>query len=176
MYVKIVTRQVHRLVRRQATDTDINPSFTLADGPEPSELGPSPLTPANPLPTFTPPSFCLDSTYTLSPSGYDYINTSSSIYPFPHSVESDTFLFQGIIAHGPQSACFPSEVRSFGTSVTFSPGICPSGYVTATQSVVNDNTALTIATCCPQYVGAKLAHGKLLIDVQATYAICEWHR
>lgn len=91
---------------------------------------------------FTPPSSCLGSTFTLSPSGSD-------IYA------------SGTVTRGLAPECFPSYFRSVyeqgtipgspGSNSTtyesfYSPGICPSGYTTETAQITS---SMLLGTCCP---------------------------
>ncbi|CAK7205758.1 hypothetical protein SEUCBS139899_008537 [Sporothrix eucalyptigena] len=85
--------------------------------------------------TFVPASSCTVDLYKLAyPNITCAIGTSLIACDFFHlGVDSST------------SNCFPSGWSDASTAY-FSPGICPSGYTEACQSVVNSETR---ATCCP---------------------------
>src|ERR1700722_4238216 len=87
--------------------------------------------------TFTPPSPCL-STY--------YFDAIGATVLGPDVLGPDVL--------GPESgyaSCFPSGWAQ-GSSNYFSPGICPSGYVTACSSFNTLPSGLeTVITCCPRY-------------------------
>lgn len=111
---------------------------SILSGLSPASLPPSTisLSPSTtPLPAlttiFTPPSYCLS---TLS----SYQSTGSTAY-FELAPTSSF----------PQ--CYPSP---FPRSLTFSPGVCPGGYVSVTQSlrVVGSSNIETEMQCCPRYV------------------------
>jgi LPXTG-motif cell wall-anchored protein len=92
--------------------------------------------------TFTPPSPCLSTYY------FDAIGAS---------------------VLGPESgyaSCFPSGWAQ-GSSNYFSPGVCPSGYVTACSSFNTLASGLeTVITCCPRY-----GNSRFMLVVACSYCL-----
>lgn len=92
--------------------------------------------------TFTPPPACTTDTWMIENlSGTDYYTTTVT-----------TGLTGWWLNLGPTdwSTCFPSGYAQ-ATDFYYSPGICPSGYWKAFQSVYTSSgdAAETHATCCP---------------------------
>ncbi|KAJ5728119.1 hypothetical protein N7493_004449 [Penicillium malachiteum] len=88
--------------------------------------------------TFTAPTRCFTDTYFIENlSGTDYYTTTVT------TGETGWWL-----QLGPTNwdTCFPSAYE-ISTDFYYSPGVCPSGYWTASQSVYSDGE--TRATCCP---------------------------
>ncbi|KAI0852114.1 hypothetical protein F5Y00DRAFT_207366 [Daldinia vernicosa] len=81
--------------------------------------------------TFTPPADCVAS------SALYWVNTASTFYWL----------------HGRpgQSSCFPDDYSPYQNQY-YSPGVCPSGYTRACESIStqDDTIVATRATCCPQ--------------------------
>jgi hypothetical protein len=102
-------------------------------------------------------SFCAIQTASTAPT----LSATSSAMPMltttftPPSPCLSTYYFDAIGAAvlGPESgyaSCFPSGWAQ-GSSNYFSPGICPSGYVTACSSFNTQASGLeTVITCCPR--------------------------
>ncbi|KAK4493659.1 hypothetical protein PRZ48_014844 [Zasmidium cellare] len=90
---------------------------------------------------FTPPSSCLQRTYTLSPTGLDHTDAPSG------AVLS--------IWKGYTLDCFPTQAVLDDGWVYISPGICPSAYSIASQWM---SGAATMATCCPWYMHVSEVH------------------
>ncbi|KAF2167010.1 hypothetical protein M409DRAFT_22449 [Zasmidium cellare ATCC 36951] len=90
---------------------------------------------------FTPPSSCLQRTYTLSPSGLDHTDAPTD----------------GVLSiwKGYTLDCFPTEAVLDDGWVYISPGICPSAYSIASQWM---SGAATMATCCPWYMHVSEVH------------------
>ena len=102
-----------------------------------SATAPLPLTTS-----FSPPAACTTDTWYIEYlSGTNYYNTEIE------ASDSGWWLSQGPTDW---SSCFPSGYAT-NTNSYFSPGVCPSGYWIADQSVdsINDNIE-TRATCCPE--------------------------
>lgn len=89
---------------------------------------------------FTPPSSCLERTYTLAPTGSDYTDEDGS----PGGIFT--------AYRGYSSECFPTQATLSDGYVLFSPGVCPSAYSIATQWL--DESSATYAYCCPWYMHA----------------------
>lgn len=84
--------------------------------------------------TFSPSDFCTNDIHRVNDTQYE------------------GFFFDHLGPLTSTSACFPSSWEP-GTSVYFSPGLCPAGYETACSSLVSlGSVTETRATCCPQYV------------------------
>lgn len=79
--------------------------------------------------TFTPPASCATKT------------TSFSLFFF--GAETSTLLEQA--RSDAPAECYPP---SYAVSATYNPGVCPSGYTTATQTRGSGGT--TTAYCCPE--------------------------
>ena len=93
--------------------------------------------------TFTPPTACLEPTYFLFPDGLDVLTTETYV-GYVGSVggltvaNTETSIFRGV-----SSACFPPQ---FTNKVSYSPGVCPSGYATLHTDFAD---SIYTATCCP---------------------------
>jgi len=89
--------------------------------------------------TFTPPASCF---------------TSNNVY-----LDSDSVTTAGMVYYvgnilGPSlvpTECYPPQWKPID-DFFFSPGVCPSGYTTATSSVdvIGGTATETRATCCPR--------------------------
>jgi len=96
-------------------------------------------TPTPPLTTtFTPPASCLSEIYDIG-NYVDYEN-------FPYA--------NGVLTLGPPGAsqCYP---YGWASSIYYSPGFCPQGYITVSASLNfldSSKTTETVATCCPRLV------------------------
>lgn len=91
---------------------------------------------------FSPPAACTTDTWYIEYlSGTNYYDTAID------ASDSGWWLSQGPTDW---SSCFPSGYAT-NTNSYFSPGVCPSGYWIASQSVdsINGNVE-TRATCCPK--------------------------
>lgn len=106
-------------------------------------LGPGPAVPSNIInipsltTTFTPPTTCLEPTFTLTPLGSDIAHTNFSE-----------------VSRGVRTECYPSGFWLASPSASlaswYSPGICPLGYFTVEQSIdLEASIQITSATCCP---------------------------
>lgn len=101
--------------------------------------------------TFTPASSCFASTFTVGPK---YRDTLTRGYG------------NNAIVRGVDPVCYPNNFYGIdsivsGTTVApfYSPGICPSGWTTATTTVPAGAT-VTTATCCPSYVEGPISLSK----------------
>ncbi|KAJ6019256.1 hypothetical protein N7522_001323 [Penicillium canescens] len=112
------------------------------------------MTATTPLPlttSFSPPAACTTDTWYIEYlSGTNYYDTAID------ASDSGWWLSQGPTDW---SSCFPSGYAT-NTNSYFSPGVCPSGYWVADQSVesINDNVE-TRATCCPKGYSAQTENG-----------------
>lgn len=87
---------------------------------------------------FTPPSSCIERTYTISRLGEDFTDTRSNTLTIYRAYSSE---------------CFPSEASPSAGYVFLSPGICPSAYSIASMwTDKNIGYTATFATCCPWLV------------------------
>ncbi|KAJ5284795.1 hypothetical protein N7524_000101 [Penicillium chrysogenum] len=112
------------------------------------------MTATTPLPlttSFSPPAACTTNTWYI-----EYLSGTNYYDTVIKASDSGWWLSQGPTDW---SSCFPSGYAT-NTNSYFSPGVCPSGYWIADQSVdsINDNVE-TRATCCPEGYSAQTENG-----------------